>query len=333
MEDLNKILERALEFVSQAPSKHRNTRFEAFIKQNNFADNVHYALWHNVVMRSDDCLKKVNKQQIEMNSDEDQPGVCFCSFCCRYDQKEDHEPLTLNELYDQYLPIYPSYKYVESKDATKDQKRFDPMIHEYLVRKGILPKPLNLYETHSKIIDSILPVDMINHGYMNDFPKKGVLKMIQTQACSARVMIIIFCGHGSEDGSIELNDGCLQNQDIINCLVKSKFKGTVICIFNTCHAEHSLLESKGWDRSLPFKWVHIYSSSNETQIPAHALLVTQTVAKLFQEKPSYEDLHSCLERIWNDMYESTRGVQWRSPPTIRMGENYKGKFMELATTE
>lgn len=257
--------------------------------------------------------------------------ACYCANCMPSD--ECGEPL--NDL--GYIFVYPSYKYKAPDKAPALQIALEEVAHAYLARLRKVPRPLpeDMFEYHKGFLDKETRDGVIPCVGYQDAGK--VRNSIRKNAPDYKVLVLVFCGHGSKNGDFVGSDGnAISQTSIYSWLVEAKFMGTVICVFNCCHADDTDVRddkaAEGWVKDAPFKWVHIYSSGNdEGQKPSHAHQVARTFGELVKEPPLYGCLEHTIASIWRRTREPGRELMyWRAPPTVSLGGCYGGSFLSPA---
>ena len=221
-----------------------------------------------------------------------------------------------------YVLIYPDYKYHPDENNTAEESALEAVAHKYLVRLGRLPKEFKtqFLKKHRDILEGALEGHTVTTLRTFVTPD-DIQKMIDKQTMDAEVVILIFCGHGSRDGSFITSNGTPVSQSqIAKSITACGFDGTVICVFNCCHAngvDAAGVTAAGWNPCLPFRWIHLYScGGNESQVSSHAHHVTRVFSRLVDR----------FDELWVE--ERVAGF-WRGPPTLTMGSTgvaYSGIF-------
>jgi hypothetical protein len=316
-------LNAARDALTGLPANHAAARFDAFVANAGLEAERH-ALWARVMLASDCCQKSIAyKKYLEDMPFEpfDADVPCYCSGCVYEDSSDDDCP-RLRPL--QFLHVYPKY-------ACEDPA--DEAVHGYLVKIGLVPKPLpDMRDSHCRMIHVAGPHEI---AIQNGFLTPDGIRDAVVDACGAEVLVIVFCGHGTGNGAFVASNGKhVRQRDVAAWLTEAGFVGTLVCVFNCCHAEPALAdEASGWHAGLPFKWTVLYTCGpQEKQKPSHADHCARLVALLASERPAYRDLQAAVDRLWVETRDpKQKPRRWRGPPTVSMGVTYRGRFLGPAT--
>lgn len=311
--------------VSCLPEPHASQRFEQFVLEERLDDKTRTALWRRVMLRSNDCLKNGSREVMDTCD----PEPCFCT-ACKPRRSEDGESRRKGSC---VVMVYPDYKHHPHAEDTPEQRAMESVVHRYLVRLGRLPTEFKspFFRKHRDILEEALEGRMVVS--LNSFvSSKEIHDTIAFMAPTSEVMFLIFCGHGAGDRAFVTSNGCaLPQKKIGEWLVAARFTGTVICVFNCCHANGVAptgVPSCGWSPALPFRWVHMYScGGDESQVTSNAHHVTRVLSRLILERPRYAELQATLDEMW--VHERDAGQlpeSWRGPPTLKTGGAYDGQF-------
>lgn len=265
-------------------------------------------------------------------------AIRFCNMCVplAYDEEDgDGCEDARDKLC--FLFVYPSYEYDPPENSTAEQQTTERFVHNYMVRLGRFPKPLppRMCHDHCQIITDTINTNVILRPGFSTL--QGIEKDVKSAAAHSKVLLLHLCGHGNSDGSFVASDGRPVGQhELVKWLQEAKFDGTVICVFNSCNSEacggapNVQSSIGGWNASLPFRWIHMYScGGDETQVPSHALHVARLLSLLIKTTPPYTELQEQMDRLW--VTSSQPADRWRAPPTLSMGRPYAGIFLGAAS--
>lgn len=260
--------------------------------------------------------------------------ICFCNSCMQDDHDDDTTTKGTS-----FVFLYPRYEYFPESDATTMKTQAaERLVHQYLVRLERLPRPLpsDMLTIHENILGNVLCSKRVVSGKVLS---ADIRKYVQSESLLCDTLILNFCGHGAMNCSFITSTGKpLPQEDIVAWLIQARFSGTVICVFNMCHAERLLASTHiscnaGWNPSLPFRWIHLYSCDwDETQKVSHAHHVVRLLQRLMTEKPLYASLQSRSDELWVETRDVNQSFElWRGPPNISMGARYSGRFSDNAS--
>jgi hypothetical protein len=254
--------------------------------------------------------------------------VCYC-YDCMPDESEEASGKGVG-----YLFVYPSYSYEPLMRDNPLQQAIKKTVHGYLAQLRKVPRPLpHMFDDHVKMFKPKCGTMMSCTGYCDS---QRIRDFVKHNAPSYEVLFIMFCGHGASKGAFIASDGSPVRQDAIaGWLKQANFAGTVVCVFNCCHAEDDIRDdapAESWEKSSPFNWIHVYSSgSYETQKPKHASHVATTVAAVVNDPPSYANLQDEIKRVFKaTRARLTNVAEWRACPVVSCGGHYAGRFMQPA---
>ena len=250
-----------------------------------------------------------------------------------------------------FVPIFPSYEWAPSAAATasavgptESDLAVERAVHQYLIRMKRLPSPLQpgMYKEHMRLVQAALSglhtsqyCDL--HGAVSGAAVSAKLAKV-AGIRRERVLLLLACGHGRDDGALWLSDGStLHVKGVSQVLSESGFNGTVIYVCNMCHAEGQVgaggdtIPPVGMGDDVPFAWVTLYSCGSDGQKASHALHVAKLLARLIETRPAYVDLQRAVDQVWTklqDPHQPTR--QWRTTPfvQIKRGVGMSGRFLD-----
>ena len=230
-----------------------------------------------------------------------------------------------------YVIVTPSYTNDPAKPETE-------LVHNYLVKCRVLPKPLPkyIYEKLASLKQLIHQDDLII-SLDGTVTAKQVEAALKTAACECDVLVILFVGHGvlpSSPGSqatlVLSHRQSVTAQQLRFAL--STFKGTLIEILNTCHADGlppaAENEAVAASHLSPSSTttnpvITLLSSENEGQTPQHGCAFLEVVRKLFEEKPEYGSLENSMKLLWTEPVDSCK-------PVVKHAHRYEGEFLSPA---
>ena len=334
--------------------RHRSMRFDTLCNDRHLPLNIRDALWRHVLMRLDGCQKKTTPNATgaaNMAAEQlVQRDYCFCDACCD-DPVPPYLPTpTAGASVIAFLPIFPSYEWVPPATAsavapTESDLAVEKAVHRYLVRMKRLPAPLqaDMYKEHMRLVQGALMglstsqyCDL--HGAVSGDAVSAKLAQMAGCAPDVRVLLLLACGHGRDDGALWLSDGTtLHAHGVSRVLSDAGFTGTVIYVCNMCHAEGQLgaggavVPPAGMGDDTPFAWVMLYSCGSEGQKASHALHVAKLLTRLIETRPVYTDLQRAVDQAWTELRDPQQSVRlWRTAPTVQFkrGVGMSGRFMD-----
>ena len=255
--------------------------------------------------------------------------MCFCNSCLGHpDDDMEHDNSDYVDL--TVLYVYPDYVHQTLEGEDENMCR---LIHKYLVHIKRVPPPFEKTTTremlikHIEIMNYTSYITCTGHQTLDDIKKR-----VESSSCRTKVLFMMFCGHGTSTGVFLASNGEQIDPNKIALWLKGVgFKGTVICVFNCCHAEPPMLEV-GWKTlELPFKWIHIYSCGpTEDQVPSHAAHVVRLIRSLVDKNVTYEAFLDHVDNAWVETRDQSQtSSKWRGPTTVSMGSCvYSGTFMK-----
>ena len=331
------------------------------------------ALWRRVFLRLEGCQKNTTSYTTGTTNMAEQDDVqrdeCFCDTfglgayaptCCDEQMHPDIPAPTEGASVISFLPIFPSYEWAPSAAATvsavgptESDLAVERVVHQYLIRMKRLPSPLQpgMYKEHMRLVQAALSglrtsqyCDL--HGAVSGAAVSAKLAQV-AGIRRERVLLLLACGHGRDDGALWLSDGStLHAQGVSRVLSESGFNGTVIYVCNMCHAEGQVgaggdtippvgMGDDVWEgglrphpKPLPFAWVTLYSCGSEA---SHALHVAKLLAKLIETRPAYVDLQRAVDQVWTKLRDPNQPAQlWRTAPfvQIKRGVGMSGRFLD-----
>lgn len=280
-------------------------------------------LWRAIMLRSDWCPKNLEAGQMAELE-------CFCA-CCLPDEPEAGSPRWAPPLGVVYA--YPDYRYHAHPKLTTDP-RVEKVVHAYLTRMGILPPAFEepMYERDVAVLDPVMSVPGRVRMDLNGPVTREQLLAAVSDSSRCRTLLLCMCGHGrSPDGALLTSDRRVVSLDDVGaCLSRAGFRGTVVVLVNTCHAEGDGPIPRGLGDQVGFRWVVMYSCGSDAQKPSHAGHVVRLMAALARERPTYGELQARSDRLWVETRDPDQpAALWRGPPTLRMrGVDPAARFLD-----
>lgn len=306
--------------------RHPSARFAEFVAQRGLSLAERGALWRIIMLRPIECASNPPPGQSRR--------PCYCHVCAPWlqdaleggacDKDKEDPPAHRHPLSCCY--VYPSYEYQPPPPEKSEGVDIaqESAVHRYLVRMRRLPAPLpkDMLSRHTQLLAASLEVQPQPNVVecKGNVTRDAVLANIRKTARGSDVLLLVLCGHGlNKDGALVLSDGhTLALADVFDQLRRVDFKGHMLCVVNTCHAEPqppSRPAEAGAHLAL-FPWVVLCSSDwDEGQKPSHADHVTRLVAALLNERPKYSDLEERISTLWvKTRDKDQKSKLWRGPP-------------------
>lgn len=321
------------EALHAVPTQHAAAWLAEFAVEHDLTDLQRDALWMAI------CPLPVGASRRCLKDSDGQAGMdCYCNTCVPGDDivwTSEVPDMSVPDVV-RFLMVYPRYDYMPLDDTKPEDEKMEAIVHAMFVHAAIFPKPLDK--------DMLTKHRSIMGGSDDDVNCTGVVVPGKVESCvravarMAKTLVIVFCGHGAENGNFVVSNGKPVKQEHVAAWLKAAgFKGTVICVFNCCHAADTEPRDNasmdGWNGDLPFKWVHIYSCGpRDTEKGSHAAHVMRTLRKLMDDKPCYSVLETAVSDAWKATRDPAQGWdRWRPSPFFKMGGAYSGEFGRSAT--
>ena len=281
------------------------------------------------MLRSNACFKNIHQEAMEEDC------WCFCSSCVPDatfpDPAFDDDHPRVRHRVAAFM-VYPDYGYVRPPKVSDEVAATEQLFHEYLARIGRIPKPFkkDLLAKHRPLLESAISDGDVAPIRFDTGPE--ILEKVAAAAKSSEHLVLVMCGHGRpQDGALLVADNTAVSMRAVgDALRKAKFRGTAFVCY-VCYAEAGTEDASGLGDDADFGWVVLYSCGHEKQATTHALHVTNTVARILQERPRLADLQQRVDQLWVETRDPQEPARlWRGPPNLRVRRGMPGDVRIMA---